>query len=154
MHEIDHPKVFSSRDAIPEELRAEFEYLQSHMMSKVRIFSTISRQKFLKNYFQNPGKTYAQFLDEIPKEYQEPLQFTHIEESSKFSHVGVPDVFIDSNGKLFHGAPGGPHCRELTLHPLCCFIKSKLCSGDSSIVIKERLQEGSYSKYEYIIYDI
>ena len=96
MHEIDHPKVFSSRDAIPEELRAEFE----------------------------------------------------------FSHVGVPDVYMDSNGKLFHGAPGGPHCGELTLHPLCCFIKSKLCSGDSSIVIKERLQEGSYSKYEYIIYDM
>lgn len=47
MHEIDHPKVFSSRDAIPEELRAEFE----------------------------------------------------------FSHVGVPDVYMDSNGKLFHGAP-------------------------------------------------
>ena len=85
-------------------------------------------------------------MDEIPKEFQEPLNFTPIEESSKFSHVDVPDVFIDSNGKLFHGAPGGPHCRELTVHPLCCFIKSKLCSGDSSIVIKERLQEGSYSK--------
>ena len=71
------------------------------------------------------------------------MKLGQTQESSKFPYVGVPDVFMDSNGKLFHGAAGSPHCRELTLHPLCCFIKSKLCSGDSIIHIKERLQECS-----------
>ena len=98
------------------------------------------------NYFGNPGKTKDNFLNECPKELLEPIKLGHNEESSKFPHNGVPDVYIDSQGKLFHGALDGPHCKELILHPLCCFIKSKLCSGDSIILIKERLKECSEKK--------
>ena len=43
MVEIDKPKDFASRDAIPDELRADFDYLESHMMFKVRIFSKKSK---------------------------------------------------------------------------------------------------------------
>ena len=50
MYEIDKPKVFASKDAIPEELRAEFEYFESHMMFKVRIYLTIYERKPLKKH--------------------------------------------------------------------------------------------------------
>ena len=47
MFEIDKPKVFASKDAIPEELRAEFEYFESHMMFKVWIYLTMYERKTL-----------------------------------------------------------------------------------------------------------
>ena len=50
MNEIDKPKVFASKDAIPEELRAEFDYLESHMMFKVRIFLTMLKTFQKKTY--------------------------------------------------------------------------------------------------------
>ena len=104
-------------------------------------------RKNIQNYFENPGKTNDNFLNKCPKELLEPIKLGQNEKSSKFSHNGVPDVYIDSQGKLFHGAPGDSHCRELILHPLCCFIKSKLCHGDSTMRIKERLQECSELKF-------
>ena len=48
MREIDRAKDFASRDAIPEELKADFEYLESHMMFKARICSMGSVKNFRK----------------------------------------------------------------------------------------------------------
>ena len=79
------------------------------------------------------------------KFYNEEGQIPTASLSGHFQHNDTPNVHVDSNGKLFHDAPGVTR-RELKLHPFCCFVKSKQSAGYSSVALKDRLKERSFAK--------
>ena len=76
----------------------------------------------------------------VPEQFQKPIKFHPIEEQIS-SPLCTPNVHVDSEGRFFHGVLGEPHCEELKFHPLCCYIKSKIYSGYSTIQIKENLRD-------------
>lgn len=147
MYAIDTSKEFANRDEIPEELRADFDYLETHFMYKDRVILIIlgsSKCQFPK--CQIPTQTTDDFLSRVPKYLQKPLKFyneeAQIPTTGQVALNDIPDVYVDSNGRFFQDAPGGR--KELKFHPLCCFVKSKISAGYSSVVLKERLQERSF----------
>lgn len=108
---------------------------------------------FLHYFLKIPKKTTDDFLNRVPKELQKPLKFYNEEgQISNVSANDTPDIYVDSNGKCFFSVPGLTR-REfdsgrevLKFHPFCCFVKSKISAGYSSVALTERLQERSYNK--------
>ena len=151
MFAIDTSKEFANRDEIPEELRADFDYLETHFMYKDRVVLIICGS-FLYPFLEFPKKTTDDFLNRVPKELQKPLKFYNEEgQNLNVSANDTPDIYVDSNGKCFFSVPGLTR-REfdsgrdvLKFHPFCCFVKSKISAGYSSVALTERLQERSYT---------
>ena len=119
-------RVFTNREDIPEDLRMDFAYLENHEIA-----------------CQNSEKTNDDYSTLAPKNLQKPMEFKPIAEPPIFSACGAPNVHVDADGRFFHtSVPNSvTHCSELKYHPLCCYIKSKIHSGNSTIAIKEDLRE-------------
>ena len=106
---------------------------------------------FLHYFLEIPKKTTDDFLNRVPKDLQKPLKFYNEEgHIPNVSANDTPDIYVDSNGKCFFSVPGLTR-REfdsgrevLKFHPFCCFVKSKISAGYSSVALTERLQERSY----------
>ena len=164
MYAIDTSKEFANRNEIPEELRADFDYLETHFMYKdwvlVTQFLMITTSydhnftitvPLLQYFLKIPKKTTDDFINRVPKDLQKPLKFYNEEgQISNCSANDTPDIYVDSNGKCFFSVPGLTR-RELDsgrevlkFHPFCCFVKSKISAGYSSVALIERLQERSY----------
>ena len=145
MYVIDTSKEFAGRDEIPEELRADFDYLETHFMYKDRVVLIIY-ESFLYPFLESHKKTTDDFLNRIPKELQKPLKFyneeAQIPTTGNVAPNDIPDIYVDSSGKFFQLAPDG--MKVLNFHPFCCFVKSKISAGYSSVVLKDRLQECSF----------
>ena len=150
---IDTSNEFANRNEIPEELRADFDYLETHFMYKDWVVQHRNFVPFLHYFLEIPKKTTDDFLNRVPKELQKPLKFYNEEgQISNVSANDTPDIYVDSNGKCFFSVPGLTR-REfdsgrevLKFHPFCCFVKSKISAGYSSVALTERLQERSYNK--------
>ena len=113
-------KVFANREEIPEDLKQDFDYLENHEIA-----------------CQNPEKTNDDYSTLAPETLQKTL------EPPIFSACGAPNVHVDADGRFFHTSVpnSAAHCSELKYHPLCCYIKSKIHFGNSTISIKEDLRE-------------
>ena len=152
MSAIDTSNEFANRNEIPEELRADFDYLETHFMYKDWVVQHRNFVPFLHYFLKIPQKTTDDFLNRVPKELQKPLKFYNEEgQISNVSANDTPDIYVDSNGKCFFSVPGLTR-REfdsgrevLKFHPFCCFVKSKISAGYSSVALTERLQERSYT---------
>ena len=96
MPAIDTSNEFANRSEIPEELRADFDYLETHFMYKDWVVQHRNFVPFLHYFLKIPKKTTDDFLNRVPKELQKPLKFYNEEGQIRTFQPMILQIFMST----------------------------------------------------------